>query len=91
MAHTAAQRQALYRQRHLKDEHAKAERLNTLIDVHAKRALERLSACYGVTQRQMLTRVLIAAEGEALERAAELAHGQAGYYEKRLRLGDVTQ
>ena len=89
MAKTAAERQAAYRRRHLKDEHAKAERLNAVIDVHAKRALERLSTCYGVTQRQVLERVLITAEHDVLDQVAQLANGQADYYEKRLRLGDA--
>ena len=52
MAQTNATRQAAYRQRHLHDEGGTGERLNVVIDLHAKRALERLASCYGVTQRQ---------------------------------------
>ena len=37
-----AQRQADYRARHLKSEDAQLQRLNLMIDLHAKRALERL-------------------------------------------------
>lgn len=86
MKKSSAERQRAYRQRHLKDEHGSAERLNTVIDVHAKRALERLAQCYGVTQRQVLERTLIAAERNALERAQRWPKGAAQYYDGRLRL-----
>jgi hypothetical protein len=54
MAKTNAQRQSDYRARHLKDLDGQAERLNLLVNLHAKRALERLAACYAVTQREVL-------------------------------------
>lgn len=54
MAKSNAQRQAEYRARHLHDLGATGERLNVVIDFHAKLALERLAAYYGVTQRGML-------------------------------------
>lgn len=47
MAKSNAERQAVYRARHLKDEGGTGERLNLVIDLHAKRALERLAVCYG--------------------------------------------
>lgn len=92
MSKTNAERQAAYRARHLKDEHGKGERLNTLIDLHAKRALERLAACYGVTQRAMLERLLAQAELLALQEASNLPNGQADYYDGKLRMihHDVT-
>ena len=40
----------------MKDENAQLERLSLLVDLQAKRALERLASCYGVTQRAMLER-----------------------------------
>ena len=82
-----AQRQADYRMRHLKDVDGELERLNLLIDFHAKFALERLAYCYGVTQRAMLERLLMQADLLAQEQAAqEFPDGQAGYLDKRIRL-----
>jgi hypothetical protein len=46
MAKSNAQRQSDYRVRHLKDLDGQAERLNLLVNLHAKRALERLASCY---------------------------------------------
>ena len=86
MAMSGAERQAAYRERHLKDENGKGERLSLVIDLHAKRALERVAACYGVTQRAMLERLLVQAEEVALRRAGKLPKGQADYYAGRLRL-----
>ncbi len=45
MTKSNAERQAAYRQRNLKSEDGNSERLNMLVDVHAKRTLERLAAC----------------------------------------------
>lgn len=93
MAKSNAQRQAEYRARHLKDECGTGERLNIVLDLHAKRALERLAVCYAVTQRDVLEDLLREAERAALERAVMLPGGQADYYDGRLRLGPdyVTQ
>ena len=66
MAQTTAERQAAYRARHLHDEGGTGERLNVVINLHAKRALERLASCYGVTQLAMLEQIIAAAEREAL-------------------------
>lgn len=90
MAQTNATRQAAYRQRHLHDESGTGERLNVVIDLHAKRALERLASCYGVTQRQILERVLANAEKEALTKSARFPKGQDDYYDKKLQFKDVT-
>lgn len=82
-----AQRQADYRRRHLLAENSQLERLNLLVDLHAKRALERLACCYGVTQRAMLERLLMHANRVAQEQAAEQSHdGQADYFDKRISL-----
>ena len=90
MAQTTAERQATYRARHLHDEGGTGERLNVVINLHAKRALERLAGCYGVTQLAMLERIIAAAEREALKKAARLPKGQDNYYDKKLRLKTVT-
>ncbi len=82
-----AQRQADYRARHLKDGNSQLERLSLLVDFHAKRALERLACCYGVTQRAMLERLLMQANRVAQQHAAEHSHdGQTDYFEKRISL-----
>ncbi len=83
---TNAQRQAAYRTRHMKAEDGGGERLNVVIDLHAKRALERLATCYGVTKRAILERLAAEAERLALDRAATLSNGPAEFYEGRLRL-----
>lgn len=84
MAKSNAERQAAYRTRHLKDEDGKGERLNLVIDLHAKRALERLAACYGVTQKAMLERILVEAERAALASMPVSEHAE--YYDGGLRL-----
>jgi hypothetical protein len=82
-----AQRQADYRARHLKAENSQLERLSLLVDLHAKRALERLACCYGVTQRAMLERLLKQADLVAQEQGAEQSpDGQADYFDKRISL-----
>lgn len=86
MAKTSAERQAAYRVRHLQDEAAGGERLNMVVDLHAKRALERLAICYGVTQKVMLERLLAEAERATLEKALGLPNGPEEYYDGRLRL-----
>ena len=88
MAKSNAQRQADYRERHLKDIDGTGERLNLIVDLHAKRALERLAACYAVTQRALLERLIREAERAALDRAEEMPGGGADYYEGRLRLSN---
>lgn len=82
-----AQRQADYRARHLKNESAQLERLSLLVDLHAKRALERLASCYGVTQRAMLERLIMQANQVAQQQATENSpDGHADYFGKRISL-----
>lgn len=82
-----AQRQADYRARHLKSEDAQLQRLNLMIDLHAKRALERLANCYGVTQRAMLERLIMQANQVAQQQAAQHSpDGQADYFDQRISL-----
>ena len=92
MARTSAQRQAAYRERHLKEESGKGERLNLIINLNAKRAIERLAICYGVTQKEIIERLALGAQRVTLEKAATLPNGPEDYYDGRLRFGfdDVT-
>ena len=78
MAQTNAQRQAAYRARHLKDESGTDERISLLVDLHAKRALERLATRYAVTQRAMLERLVKNAESAMLDTLTP--DEQASYY-----------
>jgi hypothetical protein len=66
MAMSAAEKQARYRQRHIKD--GDRERLQAVISLHAKLALGRLARHYGLTLAGMLERL-------ALEEAARVTTG----------------
>lgn len=66
MVLTSAQRQAAYRQRHLKDVDGSGERLNMIVSAAAKMQLKRLAASYGVTQRVLIERLLATAQAEVL-------------------------
>ena len=92
MARTSAQRQAAYRERHLKGESGEGERLNLVINLHAKRAIERLAVCYGVTQKDIIEHLALGAQRVTLEKAATLPNGPDDYYDGHLRFGfdDVT-
>jgi hypothetical protein len=81
MGKSSAQRQAEYRRRHLKDEAGTLERINLLVPVSAKRQLERLAYCYGVTQRAMLEKLLAEAERATLD--ALSSKEQSAYLDKR--------
>lgn len=86
-----AQRQADYRARHLKSEDSQLQRLNLMIDLHAKRALERLASCYGVTQKSLLESLILQAQQVALLEAQVMSpNGPTDYYERRLRLPFAT-
>lgn len=83
---TNAERQAAYRAKHLKDVNGTGERLNIIIDTHAKRALERLAICYAVTQRVMIERLLQDAERLAVDASAKVPGGDAAYYAGTFKL-----
>ncbi|MHB1666164.1 hypothetical protein [Thiomonas sp.] len=89
MAKSNAERQAAYRARHLTDEDGNGERLNLVIDVHAKRALKRLALCYGVTQKLILEKTILGAERVVLEKVAHLPNGHSEYYDGRLKMTDM--
>jgi hypothetical protein len=86
MATSNAERQAAYRAKHLKAVDGQGERLNVIVDLHAKAALKRLASCYGVTQAAMIERLVLAAEREAIDAAVNLPNGQADYYASKLKL-----
>lgn len=86
MAQSSAERQRAYRTRHLKAEKGNGERLSVVVDIHAKRALERVARCYGVTQKAMLEKLLKQAERAAIKKAAAIPGGDADYYDGKLRL-----
>ena len=86
MAQTTAERQAAYRARHLRDEDGTGQRLNVIINMNTKLALERLASCYGVTQLAMLEQIIEMAQREVLKKAARLPNGQNDYYDKKLRV-----
>lgn len=84
---TNAERQAAYRERQLKDTSGSGERLSMIVDINAKKALERLATCYGMTQKGMLEKVLITAEQKTISSIAKVPNGKADYYAGMLRIG----
>ncbi len=66
-AQSNAARQAAYRQRHLHDVDGQGERINMVVTVQAKAQLERLAMHYGLTQREVLARVLAEAERNVVD------------------------
>lgn len=56
MALTNAQKQAFYRERHLKE--GERKRLQVVVSLHTKRALERLSRHLGLTQASTLDQII---------------------------------
>lgn len=84
MATKNAERQAKYREAHLKGENGTLSRLNMVIDMHAKLRLERLASYYAVTQKEVLEKLLASAEKAILD---GLPTDQASlYYDKRLTI-----
>ena len=62
-AASSAERQAAYRHRHLDEvDTVDSARLNMIVPVATKRALERLARRYAVTQREMLGKLIGDAE-----------------------------
>lgn len=90
MSLTNAQRQAAYRARHLHDIDGQGVRLNAVVSIAAKRALERLASYYGIDQRATLERVLAQAERGVLAQLAGRSRGDLDYYDRRLRAGSES-
>lgn len=79
MAKTAAERQKEYRAKRPFAGDNGERRLNTWISSSAHFALERLANSYGVTKREMLEKLVIAADEKAIESLGGLdtAEGEA--------------
>lgn len=60
-----AKRQAEYRKRHIKD--GSDQRLNVILDLDVKLALERMAKFHGVSNKEVLQRVLLEAQSRLLE------------------------
>ena len=60
-----AKRQAEYRQRHIKE--GSDQRLNVILGLDAKLALERMAKHDGVTNKRLLERILLEAQSRLLE------------------------
>jgi hypothetical protein len=72
MARTAAERQAAYRTKRSTAGDNGDRRLNTWVTTGAALALSRLAHRYGVTQREMLERLIIAPDQQIID---SLEHG----------------
>ena len=59
-----AKRQAEYRKRHLKE--GSDQRLNVILDLAAKLALERMAKLHGVSNKELLERVLLETQSQLL-------------------------
>ena len=68
MAKTTAERQANYRNNRAMVGESGEKRINTWVSTGSHMALSRLANRYGVTKREMIERLVIAADG--VERAA---------------------
>ena len=75
-----AKRQAEYRQRRLKE--GSDQRLNVILDLHAKLALERMAKHYCVTNKNVLERLLLAAQSQLIEQMD--AQQQSNYYDGKI-------
>lgn len=60
-----AKRQAEYRKRHIKE--GSDQRLNVILGLDAKLALERMAKHYGVTNKNVLERLLLDAQSRLIE------------------------
>ena len=65
MAKTSAERQAAYRAR--RDDGEGERRLDTRVTTAAHFALDRLAACYRVTRREMIERLILEADAAILK------------------------
>lgn len=59
-----AKRQAEYRKRHIKD--GSDQRLNVILDLQAKLALDRMAEHYGVSNKELLERVLLETQSKLI-------------------------
>ncbi len=59
-----AKRQAEYRKRHIKD--GSDQRLNVILELQAKLALDRMAKHYGSSNKELLERVLLEAQSKLI-------------------------
>jgi hypothetical protein len=70
-----AKRQAEYRKRHIKE--GSDQRLNVILDLQAKLALERMAKLQGVSNKELLERVLLETQSQLI---AEMDSEQQTHY-----------
>lgn len=75
-----AKRQAEYRKRHIKE--GSDQRLNVILDLQAKLALERMAKHYGVTNKNVLERLLLEAQSQLI--AQMDGQQQSNYYDGKI-------
>lgn len=83
MAQTNAQRQAAFRARHLNSTDSTTQRVDLLIDAHAKAALKRLALHRGSTQWETLQKLIADAESALVDTLDKTA--QTDYYEGKAK------
>jgi hypothetical protein len=74
MARTNAERQATFRARHLKSTDSATQRVDLLIEAHAKAALKRLALHHGLHQWETLQKLISDAESalvDSLDKATQ--------------------
>lgn len=81
-----AKRQAEYRQRHMKE--GSDQRLNVILGLDAKLALERMAKHDGITNKSLLERVLLEAQSRLLE--AMDGEQQTRYYDVKTSTTSLT-
>ena len=81
-----AKRQAEYRQRHMKE--GSDQRLNVILGLDAKLALERMAIHGGVTNKSLLERVLLETQSRLL--GAMDGEQQARYYDVKTSIASPT-
>ena len=75
-----AKRQAEYRKRRLKE--GSDQRLNVILDMHAKLALDRMAKHYGVTNKNVLERLLLEAQSQLIRQMDR--QQQTNYYDGKI-------
>lgn len=75
-----AKRQAEYRKRHIKE--GSDQRLNVILGLDAKRALDRMAKHYSVTNKNVLERLLLEAQSQLIEQMD--GQQQSNYYDGKI-------
>jgi hypothetical protein len=83
MAQTNAQRQAAFKARHLKSADCPVERIDCLIEAHAKAALKRLALHHGLPQWEMLQKLIGDAESALVDTLGTAA--QTNYFAEKAK------